>query len=294
MDDALYIRTSLSENIKLEPQYIGSKEEILRRLKSRVEGVCTRHGYVMRDSVEISRISSGTVEEIGFSGMVVYAVDFAADVCNPLVGSVIRCEVDGLNSFAIRARVDPLLIIVAKEIVSVPSEVDLSTIAIGDIIFVEVVKKKYGMNSSSINIYGKVVHPPASTKRTNNTVAYDAVGVTRFHATDEGEEAEEERDDGVDGQGDDEDDDDDEDEDEEGDAEDDGDGDGDGGDDSEQDDINSDDEDFGSNPNDARKDKMIKSTKASVNFFDSDDGHEDAEDEGPGVLEEDASEDGSF
>ena len=41
--------------VKLEPQYIDKnyKTHVLTKLKKKVEGVCSKHGYIKNDSIKI-------------------------------------------------------------------------------------------------------------------------------------------------------------------------------------------------------------------------------------------------
>ena len=106
--DEICSRSLLSENIKLEPRYITNnfKNEIFNRLKQKVEGICSKHGYIRRGSIEIYKVRPGEVELIDLNGNVVYGVYFYADVCNPLIGMVIKsARVVNLNRFGILADV---------------------------------------------------------------------------------------------------------------------------------------------------------------------------------------------
>jgi DNA-directed RNA polymerase subunit E'/Rpb7 len=150
----------LCEKIKLEPAFISSgyKDEVLKRLKVKVEGICTKHGYIKPDSIELHKICSGRVELIGLNGNTLFDVYFFADVCNPLLGSVIKCRVSNINKFGILAEAGNIIeAIIAKNSVSIHSDVDLEKIRIGDEVMVEVVGKKYELNDKKISLIARIV-----------------------------------------------------------------------------------------------------------------------------------------
>lgn len=160
MDTSIYMRMLLCERVKLEPAFISKqyKDELLRRLKEKVEGICSRHGYIKKNSVELYKVCVGRVEMIGLNGNTQYDVHFYADVCNPLLGSTIVCRVTNINKFGILAEADDVIeAIIAKNSVNIHSEVNLEKIRIGDDVLVEVVAKKYELNDKKISVIGKIV-----------------------------------------------------------------------------------------------------------------------------------------
>lgn len=159
-NDHIFIRMQLIEKIKLEPAFISRsyKDEVLKRLKTKVEGICTKHGYIRTDSVEINKVCSGRVELIGLNGSTVFDVYFWADVCNPLLGSVLKCRVSNINKFGILVEAGNIIeAIVAKNSVSIQSDVDLDKVRIGDDVMVEVVGKKYELNDKKISLIARIV-----------------------------------------------------------------------------------------------------------------------------------------
>jgi DNA-directed RNA polymerase subunit E'/Rpb7 len=175
------------ENIKLEPKYVNSnfKNELLNRLKSKVEGVCSKHGYIKHNTIELYKVAPGVVELISLAGHVVYDVYFYADVCNPLVGSIVKARVANINRFAILAEAGYVLdneqhnvlqIIVAKHSISIQSDVDLETLKIGDDIKVEIISKKNELGEKKISAIGKVIkETKAVVERSRKGVLEDAI-----------------------------------------------------------------------------------------------------------------------
>jgi DNA-directed RNA polymerase subunit E'/Rpb7 len=156
----IYVRLLLNEKIKLEPVFLSKnyRDEVLRRLKLKVEGICTRHGYIKPESVELHKVCIGRIEMIGLNGNTMYDVHFWADVCNPLLGSVIRCKISNVNKFGILAEADGVIeAIIAKNSVNIQSDIDLESVRIGDEIFIEVVGKKYELNDKKLSVIGRAV-----------------------------------------------------------------------------------------------------------------------------------------
>ncbi len=163
----VYIRSLLVENVKLPANKINKqyKEVIMQELRNKVEGKCTKHGYIKQNSIEISSMLSGHVEMASLNGNMVFAVKFYADVCNPVIGSVIKCTVSNINNFGILAEVKPILeIIIAKNSVGIKSEINLDEVQIGDQVYVEVVGKKFELGDTRISIIGRIILQPSSIK----------------------------------------------------------------------------------------------------------------------------------
>ena len=155
------------ENVKLPANKINKqyKEVVLQELKSKVEGKCTKHGYIKQNSVEISSMQAGVVEMASLNGNMVFTVKFYADVCNPVVGSVVKCTVTNINNFGILAEVKPILeVIIAKNSVGIKSEVNLDEVQINDQVYVEVVGKKFELGDTRISIIGRIILQPSSIK----------------------------------------------------------------------------------------------------------------------------------
>jgi DNA-directed RNA polymerase subunit E'/Rpb7 len=164
----IYMRMLLSERIKLEPSFLHKqyRDEVARRLKLKVEGICSRHGFIRPDSIEIHKICIGKVELVGLNGNIEFEVVFYADVCNPMLGSVIKCRVSNINKFGILAEAENVIeTIIAKNSVNIQSDIDLDKVRIGDDILIEVVGKKYELNERKISLIGRVVRDTSASRK---------------------------------------------------------------------------------------------------------------------------------
>jgi DNA-directed RNA polymerase subunit E'/Rpb7 len=177
MDESLFMRIMIKDKVKLQPANVGLniKEEITKKLLKRFEGICTRHGYIRKGSVEVLKISLGKVEMTTLNGDITYTVQYTADVCNPSLGCSIKAKIINMNKFGILAeagiRLDdgayiPVLdIIIAKQAVGHQSEINLDKLHINDEVTIEVLGKKFELNDTKISIVGRVL---ASTRAIND------------------------------------------------------------------------------------------------------------------------------
>lgn len=171
MADNIFMRMLLTDKVKLEPAFLSKKfkDEVLRRLKAKLEGVCSRHGFIRPNSIDIYKICMGKIELVSLNGNVQYDVSFYADICNPLIGSVIKSKVMNVNKFGVLAEAEGVVeIIIAKNSVGIQSEVDLNKIRIGDEVLVEVVGKKFELNDKKIALIGRVVRDVKAVNKSSD------------------------------------------------------------------------------------------------------------------------------
>lgn len=172
MNKDIFVRCLISEKIKLAAPKINKqyRQTILEELKNKVEGLCTKHGYIKIGSIELVSIQSGQVEMASLNGNVIFDVKFYAEVCNPTIGNVIKGKVTNINTFGILAEVKPVLeIIIAKNSVTYKSDIDLSSVQVGQDVLVEVVGKKYDLFDKRICIIGRIISSPQETKFKKST-----------------------------------------------------------------------------------------------------------------------------
>ena len=174
MDESLFLRVLLKEKIKVTPAELSSdvRQHIVGRLVAKCEGKCTKHGYIRRGSLEVLKVSLGRVDMATLNGDVVYVTQFSADVCNPCVGSTLKARVVNSNRFGLLAEAgvrdgetgaytSVLDIIIAKQTVSMKSEVDLESIRVNDEVVVEVMGKKFDLDDQKLSIVGRVLRSSA-------------------------------------------------------------------------------------------------------------------------------------
>jgi DNA-directed RNA polymerase subunit E'/Rpb7 len=171
MDNNSFIPSLLTEKVKLSPKYMNKSfsKKLLNHLIEKNEGKCSKHGYIKRNSISITKISTGVVEAHTLHGFLNYMVQFKALVCNPTNGSVIKCKVVSSNNFGVlcssgitnedneyKAIMD---IIVPKNSLNIRSDanIDFDKIVPNQILDVEIIGKKFEITDEKISAVGKIV-----------------------------------------------------------------------------------------------------------------------------------------
>jgi DNA-directed RNA polymerase subunit E'/Rpb7 len=99
INSELYKNIILEEYIYLKSADLNNKIDniILQKLKKKVEGKCIKIGYVIPDSVKIIIRSVGMINNANFDGITTYKIQYTADICNPVIGQVIQCQVGNID-----------------------------------------------------------------------------------------------------------------------------------------------------------------------------------------------------
>jgi DNA-directed RNA polymerase subunit E'/Rpb7 len=171
--DSYCVRSLLRDPVLVKPHMIGSnyREVVLHLLSKRLDGVCSRHGYIVPGSISVHKINNAKVQAFSLNGDVCYLVQFYASVCNPPIGAVLTARVVNMNKFGIMTHSgitaeDGTFKPVIESIVTrqpagstsaMGSDVDLDTLKIGDTVFVEILGKKFELNDEKISVIGRIV-----------------------------------------------------------------------------------------------------------------------------------------
>lgn len=164
-----FIEIKNKDIVKISPSLLNSdyRNNILKILKKKYEGVCSKFGYIKRNSISIRSITRGVIEMSTFHGYVLFEIEFISNVCNPSIGSIVKCNVKNINAFGILCSsgimvnnvYDNILnIVVPKnngQFINNSSIMD--NININDDVNVEILGKKYILNNKTINVFGKII-----------------------------------------------------------------------------------------------------------------------------------------
>ncbi len=160
----LFIPIKFTTNIQLKPNELGKNlDEILyTKLKNNLENMCSKHGYIKKNSIKIIKRSIGHIKVPHFNGNVCFDLQCIAEICNPAQGSIIKCRVKAKNSLGLLAEgfydnVPILQIIIPKISAGIQSEINIETVNIGDEINIEVCGKKFLLYDKYISIIGKAI-----------------------------------------------------------------------------------------------------------------------------------------
>jgi hypothetical protein len=164
MTSNLFIPIKFKTTISLEPKEINSKfnDVILNKLKKNLENVCSKHGFIKKDSLKIIKRSCGMFKSQHFNGNIIFNIQCIAEICNPAQGSIIKCKVKAKNSLGVLAEgyydnIPILEIIIPKISAGIQSEINIDTININDDISIEVCGKKYQLFDKHISIIGRAI-----------------------------------------------------------------------------------------------------------------------------------------
>ena len=164
MTTELFIPIKFRTTIILSPSEINKDFEstILTKLKLNYENICSKYGYIKKDTIKIIKRSVGQLKKEHFNANIYFDVMCIAEICNPAQGSIIKCKVKAKNSLGILAEgyydnIPILQIIIPKISAGIQSEINIDTIAINDEINIEVCGKKYQLFDKHISIIGKAI-----------------------------------------------------------------------------------------------------------------------------------------
>jgi DNA-directed RNA polymerase subunit E'/Rpb7 len=164
MTTELFIPIKFRTTIILTPSEINKDFEttILTKLKLNYENICSKYGYIKKNTIKIIKRSVGQLKKEHFNANMYFDIICIAEICNPAQGSIIKCKVKAKNSLGILAEgyydnIPILQIIIPKISAGIQSEIDIDTIKIDDEIKIEVCGKKYQLFDKHISIIGKAI-----------------------------------------------------------------------------------------------------------------------------------------
>jgi DNA-directed RNA polymerase subunit E'/Rpb7 len=179
MNTELFIPIKFVSSINLKPYEINDKIEdiFLNKIKKKYEGMCTKHGYIKKDSIKIVKRSIGSFIQEHFNSSICYTFQCSAEIFNPTKGSIIKAIVQNKNEMGILAKSfynnEAILeVIVPKISAGIKSDIDLNSINIGDEIYVEIFGKKFVLYDKLISIIGKAINSE-NLKLDNNNMYYE-------------------------------------------------------------------------------------------------------------------------
>ncbi|QIG60192.1 putative helicase [Dishui Lake large algae virus 1] len=161
--------------VQLAPNNISVNidERITEKIKSNLEGICSRFGYIRPGSIEIVKRSVGCLMKSHFNGYIKYDIVCKADVCNPVRGMIFKVIVKNKNELGILAEgsividgnnLSVLDVLIPRRSAGITSDIDLDTVDVGDEIFTEVLGKRYSLNDKRISIIARAVKEPSKKR----------------------------------------------------------------------------------------------------------------------------------
>lgn len=153
----IYMVSVLNEPITIPADKITSNLEnvILKQLKQAVGNKCGSNGYIDMDSIVILKRTIGKLNTSHLNGSISFDISYKANVCNPIEGSEITCEVVNKNKMGLLASIHPLSVVLARQ--HHLDNKQFEEINIGDTITVKIIGKRFELYDDQITAIGELV-----------------------------------------------------------------------------------------------------------------------------------------
>lgn len=191
---------TFEEQVALTPRdmraEIKSIDAILeQKLRARLETRCSRHGYVLPDSVKILSRSMGMVEKGRFTGNILYHVQAEAGVLNPPDGVRVDGEVIRKNKMGLYVNYRDAIRIIVPRDVNLGND-EFESVEVGEVIQVEIKKSRFQVNDDyilSVGLFKGLAKGVAERRKAKALEEGEAAVATEVNkAAQEAEEEEEE------------------------------------------------------------------------------------------------------
>jgi len=180
---------------------ITSFDDLLKeKLQIKLEGKCSRHGYVISGTLNVLSRSMGVIERGRFTGSVLYYIQAEADVLNPPEGEVIEGVVIRKNKMGMyvsynvkenESEAEALRVIVPRDL-HIGSE-EFENVEIGERVNVQIKKSRFQINDPYILSVGMFVSSsgkaPAPIREVNGDAIPEAAEAEGEVEVEEAEEA---------------------------------------------------------------------------------------------------------
>ena len=152
------MKNVLSRRVILPFHSVGSniRENIKKQLETNLYNKCTKEGYIRNNSIIILSYSSGVIE----ADNVIFDVMFECDICHPVEGQIIKCQVKNITRAGIRAiyntkdNKSPITIFVARD--HHYNQEQFTKIKEEEDIVIRVIGVRYELNDESISVLGEL------------------------------------------------------------------------------------------------------------------------------------------
>ena len=149
------------EQVSLTPKdmrvKIDSVESIVAdKLKARLEGRCSRHGFVVPETMKVLSRSMGSLEKGRFTGSIIFHVQAEGTVLNPPDGAILEGEVIRKNKMGIYVSYKDAIRVIIPRDLHIGNEA-FEAVEIGETVEVEIKKSRFQVNDPYILSVGSFV-----------------------------------------------------------------------------------------------------------------------------------------
>lgn len=120
-----------------------------QKLQAKLEGRCSRHGYVLPGSIQILSRSMGMVEKGRFTGSILFHVQAEGQVLNPPDGLVLEGEVIRKNKMGLYVNYQDAIRVIVPRDLNIGNE-EFESVEVGEVVKVEVKKSRFQVNDEYI------------------------------------------------------------------------------------------------------------------------------------------------
>ena len=169
---------------------------LMKKLRSQIEGRCSKHGYLKPGSLEFLSSAQKGAEKGRFTGDFMYQIKAQGRVYNPPDGCVVEGEVIRKNKMGLYVIVEDAIKVMIPRDLHIGNE-DFDTVELGETIRVEIKKSQFQMNETHILTVGQYLGRTAAAPRAAAPLAPPALAPPALAALptgnveEEGEAAEE-------------------------------------------------------------------------------------------------------
>jgi len=140
----------------LRPEITSFDDILVKKLKEKLEGRCSRHGFVVPDSIELLSRSLGYAEKGRFTSDFIYYMKAQGKVYNPPDGLEVEGSVIRKNKMGLYVIVnDAIRIMIPRDLHIGSPEFD--EIEMGDVIKIQLKKSRFQVNDTHILSIGQFI-----------------------------------------------------------------------------------------------------------------------------------------
>lgn len=157
------------EKVTLTPKdlrkEITSIDNILeQKLRTRLEGRCSRNGYVLPDGIKILSRSMGSIERGRFTGNLLFHIQAEGKVLNPPDGTILEGEVIRKNKMGLYVEYAKAIRIIIPRDINIGND-EFESVEVGEMVEVEIKKSRFQVNDEYILSVGLFKSRSRGTKK---------------------------------------------------------------------------------------------------------------------------------
>ena len=126
---------------------------LLHKLQTKLEGRCSKHGFVLPGSMKILSRSMGTLEKGRFTGSILFFVQAEGEVLNPPDGILVEGEVIRKNKMGMYVSYENAIRVIVPRDLHIGQK-DFEEVELGEYVQVEIKKARFQVNDPYILAVG--------------------------------------------------------------------------------------------------------------------------------------------